>query len=76
LLAVTVISVVFETSQGLSRELSRLRLWLAGSGVALFCVLVVLTQRLVRPMILASFVSGILVCTFFFLGWIGVQRRR
>ncbi len=76
LLAATVISVLFETSQGLSRGLSRLRLWLAGSGAALFCVLVVLTQRLVRPMLLAGFVSGVLVCTLFFLGWTGVQRRR
>ena len=76
LLAVTVISVLFETSQGLSRGLSRLRLWLAGSGAALFCVLIVLTQRLVRPMLLAGFVSGVLVCTLFFLGWIGMQRRR
>jgi hypothetical protein len=76
LLAVTVISVVVETSQGLRRGLSRLRLWLAGSGAALFCVLVVRTQRLLRPMILAGFVSGVLVCALFFLGWIGVQRRR
>ncbi len=57
LLAVTVISVLFETSQGLSRGLSRLRLWLAGSGAALFCVLVVTTQRLLRPMLLAGFVK-------------------
>ncbi len=76
LLAVTVSSVLFETSQGLSRGLSRLRVWLAGSGAVLFCVLVVLTQRLVRPMLLAGFVSGVLVCTLFFLGWTGVQRRR
>jgi len=76
LLAATVISVLFETSQGLSRGLSRLRLWLAAIGVVLFCVLVVLTQRLVRPMLLAGFVSGVLVCTLFFLGWTGVQRRR
>ncbi len=76
LLAVTVSSVVVETSQGLSRGLSRLRLWLAGSGVVLFCVLVVLTQRLIRPMLLAGFVSGVLVCALFFLGWIGMQRRR
>ncbi len=76
LLAVTAISVVVETSQGLNRGLSRLRLWLAGTGAALFCVLIVLTQRLVRPMLLAAFVSGVLVCALFFLGWIGVQRRR
>jgi len=76
LLAVTVISVLFETSQGLRRELSRLRLWLAAIGAALFCVLVVFTQRLVRPMLLAAFVSGVLVGALFFLGWIGVQRRR
>ncbi len=76
LLAVTVISVLFETSQGLSRGLSRLRLWFAGSGAVLFCVLVVLTQRLLRPLLLASFVSGMLVCALFFLGWIGMQRRR
>lgn len=76
LLAVTASSVLFEISQGLSRGLSRLRLWLAGSGAALFCVLVVLTQRLIRPMLLAAFVSGVLVCALFFLGWIGVQHRR
>ncbi len=76
LLAAIVGSIVFEATQGVSRPLSRVRLWLGLIGIALFFTIVVMQPSATNPASLASFASGAFVCTLLFFGWLGLQRRR
>jgi len=76
LLALTAGTLVFEFAQGPSRGLSRTRLGLSTLGALSFLLIVAVEQRQARPVPLAAFVGGVLVCALFFLGWLGLQRRR
>jgi hypothetical protein len=76
LLAAIVGTVVVEATQGISRRLSRVRLWLGGLGAAVFFALLVRQPPAARPASLASFASGMFVCSLLFFGWFGLQRRR
>ena len=76
LLAAIVGSIVIEATQGVSRRLSRVRLWLGGLGIGVFFTIVVWQSPAARPISLASFASGVFACTLLFFGWLGFQRRR
>jgi len=76
LLVLTAGTLIFELAQGLSRGLSRTRLGLSTFGALCFLLIVTMEQPQARPVALPSFVSGVSVCALFFIGWLGLQRRR
>ena len=75
LLVLTIGTLFFALARGPSRGLSRTRLWLSTLGALSFLLIVAMEQRQARPVALASFVGGVLVCMLFFLGWLGLRRR-